>query len=399
MTGCILLFVALLAQDEGLLGLGDADMTVRVGESFTLDISGQLDLEHYAIQEEPPGLLFYENDDGFSTNTRFTMFFDMNVGERFYAFMQARADRGVDPNYFNRNDVRIDELFARYTLYSDEEASVFGQLGKFATPIGNWVARHDSMHNPFVRAPIVYDHVTSIADQVATPSNTALLNRRDIDDKRHVWVSMIWGPVYHAGAMLFGTFGKWDARLALTNAAPSERPPEWDRHRGEPDHFALSGRVGWNPFIGFKVGLSAAQGPYLGGRLERFGIDVKDFDQTLVGIDLEYSIGHLELWSEIYWSRWEIPSAQDGKPASVGWYVEGKYRVSVSLYGCARVGQVFAQDLDGTPWDRTTTRYEAGAGYFIYINLLAKVQYEVNHTNGPQDPRDNVLSVSMTLSF
>lgn len=405
------------AQDDskGFLGLHEADMSIGPADgSWSLLISGILDFEHYEFQEDPPGLLFYKKDDGYTSNPRGTLFFDLNVGERLFAFMQARGDRGFDPNYMGMMDIyhmRIDELFVRYTFHQGEDSSADVQVGKFATPLGNFVPRHDSMKNPFVRAPIAYDHVTTIGDnaigpKTPLPSNQALINRRDIDDLKDRWVTPIWGPVYHHGIMVFGALGKFDARVAWVNAAPSERPLEWDKQRLDFDVYNFSGRIGWNPFIGLRAGLNFSHGPYLSERVEDVGTDQDRFDQTLLGLDLEYSIGHLQLFAEIWWSRWEVPNVTDD-PVAITWYIEGRYKLSgilPGLYVCARVGQIFASEIDrpsggDATWERTSWRAELGAGWFFYVNLLLKAQYEVNHTNGPNDPRDNMASFSLSLSF
>ena len=414
-TLALLLALALQQDDKGFLGLHEADMSIGAADgSWNLLLSGILEFEHYEFQEDPPGLLFYKKDDGYTSNPRATFFGDLTIGERFFGFIQARGDRGFDPNYtgmMHIYDGRIDELFLRYTFHQGENSMAAVQVGKFATPIGNFVPRHDSMKNPFVRQPIVYDHVTTIGDNAIgpkspPPSSQALINRRDIDDLKDRWVTMIWGPVYHHGLMVFGAVGTFDARLAWVNAAPSERPLEWDQQRLDFDVYNFSGRVGWNPFIGFRLGVSASHGPYLSERVEDAGVDQDKFAQTLVGLDLEYAIGHLQLFAEIYGSRWEVPNVDDD-PVAVSWYVEGRYKLSgilPGLYVCARVGQIFANEIDrpsggSATWERTSYRTEIGAGWFVYVNLLLKAEYEINHTNGPNDPRDNMASFSLSLSF
>src|SRR5207244_2360508 len=116
-----------------------------------------------------------------------------------------------------------------------------------------------------------------------------------------------------------------------------------------------------------------------------------------------YSIGHLQMWGEIYRTDWTLPNVQ-GAPAATGWYLESKYAFFPGFSAGVRFGEIFMSRIDDgaggqTPWDRTTWRAEAGVGYFIYVNLLVKAEYEVNHTNGPNDPKDNALSMSVSLSF
>src|SRR5262249_11820785 len=62
--------------------------------TFSAQLSGLLDLEGYYVDQRPPGLLF--EDESFF-NPRLTLFLDAKLGPHFYAFVQARFDRGFDP--------------------------------------------------------------------------------------------------------------------------------------------------------------------------------------------------------------------------------------------------------------------------------------------------------------
>ncbi|MBI3268463.1 MAG: hypothetical protein HYZ53_05530, partial [Planctomycetes bacterium] len=334
--------VAILAADEGeggFLGINEAELRLRNDKgSFDLLVSGILDLEFYGVQDEAPGLLF--TDHSFLTE-RLRLFVDTTVGDHWFFFLQARADRGFDADD-HPVAVRGDEYFARYTLSGDDWSWSF-QLGKFATPLGNFVARHDSMKNPLVRAPLFYDHVTVLGDDQAPANNAALLGRRDIEDKKEEWVPMIWGPVYHAGGMVVGTAGPVELRFAVTNSAPCERPDEWEWGDKDEEHLAYSARFGWRAFPGFTVGANYAVGPYFRGKAERTfgrGQDRNDFDQHLAGLDLEYLIGHWEFWAEVFGSQWDAPNIR-GDLRALGYYVEGKYTLTPRLHVSGRWAQMF----------------------------------------------------------
>ena len=51
-------------------------------------------------------------------NPRLSLFLDARAGKHFYAFVQARADRGFDPRAKVR-DARFDEYLLRYTPFND----------------------------------------------------------------------------------------------------------------------------------------------------------------------------------------------------------------------------------------------------------------------------------------
>jgi hypothetical protein len=100
------------------------------------------------------------------------------LGEQFYSLVQFRADRGFDPGSKLNGDARFDEYLLRWTPWADGRLNV--QAGKFATVFGKWVQRHDSWQNPFVTAPLAYENVTVITDQVAPGTPAAFLGRRSI---------------------------------------------------------------------------------------------------------------------------------------------------------------------------------------------------------------------------
>lgn len=397
----IVLLVCPQDDEDGFLGIRERALNVT-SESVDFTITGIIDLEYYLVDDDPPGLLF-DTDSFF--NPRVTLFAELLLEEDWFFFLQARIDRGFDPNYMDDPQFRADEWFARYTL-GDEDWSLSLQAGRFATPLGNFVPRHTSMQNPLVRAPMVYDHVTTVGDNKAPAGNAAFLKRRDIDDLKHDWVTMIWGPVYHTGAMAFANVGRFDFRFAVTGSAPSERPPEWEHSELDFDTLAYSARVGWNPFIGFKAGLNWAYGPYLRERAERTlppGRDREDYPQRLVGLDLEYSIDHFIFFAEVYWSDWDAPTIS-GDLSAVGYYIEARYKIRPGLFVAARWNQMLFDEIpDGTggdeTWDRNSWRIELGVGYFLYVNLLAKAQVEFNETRGPNDPDDTTASFSLSLAF
>ena len=106
-----------------------------------MHLSGLADLEYYHFQQPPPGLMESDNDS--LVNPRLTLFLDGQFGSSIYVFVQARVDRGFDPNYEGAVDARLDEYALRYTPEGSKGYFNF-QLGKFATVVGNWVSRHQS---------------------------------------------------------------------------------------------------------------------------------------------------------------------------------------------------------------------------------------------------------------
>jgi hypothetical protein len=133
-------------------------------------ISGTLELEGYDHQLPPPGVIDTASRRLFVP--RLSVFVDAQLGSRWYAFAQVRADRGFDPRAAD-GEVRLDEYALRYTPWRNGRLNV--QIGKFATIVGNWAARHGGWVNPFITAPLPYEHLTGIWDTEAIRNSNVLL--------------------------------------------------------------------------------------------------------------------------------------------------------------------------------------------------------------------------------
>src|SRR5438105_11969711 len=148
----LLAFNARVFEIEDLFDRLDSALTFAAfQDNLRTRLSGTIDLEAYHFQQPAPGLIDSKIDNLF--NPRLTLFLDAQFGKQIYFFAQSRLDRGFDPS--NRGaQIRLDEYAVRITPWEDGRFTL--QLGKFATVMGNWVARHLSWDNPFINAPLVY---------------------------------------------------------------------------------------------------------------------------------------------------------------------------------------------------------------------------------------------------
>ncbi len=380
----------------------DDSLHLQTHDGFArVDLSGTLDLEGYYIDQRPPGLLF-DNSDFF--NPRLTVFLDARLGKHLYSLVQARVDKGFDPGS-NSSDARLDEYLLRYTPFDDARVNV--QIGKFATVVGNFVARHDSWNNPFINAPMPYEHVTTSADINVPPSPAAFLKRRDIPDKKANWAPIIWGPVYSSGASVFGTVEKFDYAVEFKNAALSSRPAVWDATDLGWENPTVSARLGCRPNAAWNLGASFSRGAYLqpgAGRVAAFpaGRSIGDFAQTTFGADLSYAWHHWQLWGEVFGSRFEVPNVGDAD--TVAYYLEAKYKFTTQLFGALRWNQQFFGKVpDGkggeATWDRDAWRVDAALGCRLTRHLQGKLQYSFSHQHSSLQQGEQLVAAQVTVKF
>jgi hypothetical protein len=404
--------LVLLAHAAGAIeALDRVDQALRwqtADGSARVALSGRLDVETYWIDQRPPGLVF--GDDGPFANTRLVLLLDAWLGKHLYAFVQARADRGFDPRLVPDGDARADEYLVRWTPLASPALNL--QLGKFATLVGNWVLRHDSWQNPFVTAPLPYERVTTVSDDAAPDSPAAFRARRDLADKKRKWLPVVWGPSYASGASAFGRTDALEYGIEVKNAALGSRPSEWDGTERDWSEPTVSGRIGLRPSPAWAVGVSASTGPYLRHDAERSlrpGDDTADFRETVLAADARWSWRHLELWSEIFAARFEVPFAcrrctpHSEDADSLAWYVEGRYRVTPSLFAALRWNQQVFADVESpggdVASDRDAWRTDMALTYRFDRHVQAKLQYAIGRQTGSVQQGEQLVAAQLTIRF
>ena len=367
---------------------------------YRVDFSGRFDLEGYYIDQRPPGLLFSDED---FANPRLSLFLDARAGKHFYAFVQGRVDRGFDPAG-KTHDARFDEYLLRYTPFNDARLNL--QIGKFATVVGNWVPRHDSWNNPFITAPLPYENVTTVADAAVVPL-PAFLTRQTIPDNKALWLPVLWGPSYASGASLFGTVKKFNYAVEVKNASLSSRPAVWDARDLGWENPTVSGRLGYRPNAAWNLGTSFSHGAYLQPGAKNApafpaGRDIGDFDRTTIAADLSYAWRHWQLWSEVFFSRFEVPNVGDAD--TVAYYIEAKYKITTQLFAAVRWNQQFFGEVPNgaggeTQWDRDAWRMDTALGYRFTRHLQGKLQYSYTHQKGSLQQGEQLVAAQVTLQF
>lgn len=340
-------------------------------------LSGSLDLDAFAYERPPPGVL--NTEAGALLQPRLTLFLDLQAGASWYAFAQARVDRGFDPSDEGLRG-RLDEFALRYTPWQDGRLSV--QAGQFATVIGGWVQRHLPKDNPFVSAPLPYENLTRLSDLIV-PGDARDLTY-PIDNYRYAYNPVIWGPAYTTGVAASGRAGAFEWALELKNAPPFARPSAWSLRRtgfGEP---TWSGRIGWRPNLQWNLGLSVSEGAFLSEDAYVWGrIDRGDYRQALYLFDFSYALHHLELWGEFSHARFSLPGIQSLTTQS--WFLEARYRFSPGFSAAARWNEqqfstITVSAYRRQPWGGPVRRLDLAGTWRLAAHIHFKL--EVNLRQG-----------------
>lgn len=413
MKGSAILRAALLASTACTRAIGgffeEPHILSLLDDRVRARLSGTVDAESYWLERPAPGLLFTPDDHLF--NPRLTLFLDAQLGSRFYAFAQARIDRGFDPAKSDA-ECRLDEYALRFTPATDGRFNI--QLGKFATVIGSWVARHGSWENPFITAPVVYENVTGLWDNQPPSSINTLLRWSfvrpigtpglEYADKL-LRVPVIWGPSYATGAAIAGKWGEIEYAAEFKNQSLSSRPEYWSVDEAQWQHPTVSGRLAYRPNPAWTFGVSASSGSYLSPEAKSSlppGRDLDDYRQRVVGQEIGFAWRHWQVWAEAFQSRFEIPSVAD--VSVFAWYVETKYKFTPQFFGSLRWNEeIFGHVPDplggNIRWGRNLRRLDLAPGYRFSVNTQLKLQFSLQHEESLDDAWSQLIAVQFTVRF
>lgn len=387
----LVLFVLPTKGMEWLDTLDDALSWSMADGTVQTDLSFMSDVETFWLEQPYHGTAGFITDDVY-LHPKLSAFLDMQAGETLNLHLLARWDRGFDTGSVPDGEVRLDEYYLNWKPLADDRLAV--RAGKFATVFGAWVPRHLSWENPFVTAPLAYDDMLPLTDGSAPTSLEAFAARRNVADTPATWVPIIWGPSYATGASVSGRISEFDYAFEIKNAALSSRPESWDAVENNDFRTPVNvtGRIGWRPSAEWALGSSFSHGPWM---IEG------DAKQTTVGIDASYAYAHLQLWSEVIWSRFEVPGIGDVQVTSA--FLEAKYKLSARWWMAARWNQSWNGDIpglrDGLSFDRDAWRLDLAAGFRLSRHAQLKLQYSLADKRGDHPEGQHLLALQCTLRF
>ena len=359
-----------------------------------------MEAEVWHMETPPPGLVIFDEATYFQP--RLVLSLDLMAGEKWFAHVETRWDRGFDAGARDDGDFRVDEAFLRWRPLGDPRLQI--QAGKFATVFGNWVERHEFFDNPFLDAPLPYNRLLGINDRRTDARSASVAARRNQADNKTGWLPVIWGPSYATGASIFGSLGKFDYAMEVKNAALAARPDAWNPWQEYLDHPTVTGRLGWRPSAMWALGVSASRGSYLldeAAPVLPSGSGRNDYPETLIGVDARWAWRQFQVWGEVIGARFETPHT--GDLDALSYYVEGRWKVNPLLWFGARWGQQFFSDLESpggdVGWDRETWRAELALGLKVTRDILLKAQYSHTHERGGGVQGENAIGLGFGVRF
>lgn len=289
------------------------------------------------------------------------------------------------------------------------------QAGRIPPTFGAFGRRLYSNDNPLIGYPLAYQYLISIRGDAipATPDDLLRMRARGWESSFPVGsptprpgVSIVNGFQWDTGVQVRIGNERAQAALAVTNGSLS-RPRVDDDNGGK----QVAGRLQVRPAFGLVIGLSAARGAWLRRSVEALVAPGQDeAAQRTLGVDAEYSRDHWIVRGEVLRSTWDMPGVASPAEAldltaTSGW-LEGRYRLTPRFYVAARADRLTFSRIRGTlfngsptPWDAPVSRIEAGGGWYLQRNLVARAVVQRNWRDAGRQRRRTFVSGQLLFWF
>ena len=287
------------------------------------------------------------------------------------------------------------------------------QAGRIPPVFGAFSRRIYASDRFLIGYPLAYQYLTSLRSDAVPANADDLLFMRGRGWRSSFPVgSRDAGPgvpLVSAFRWDTGVQGRWmndtiEAAASITTGTLS-RP----RVRDDNNSKQLTARLAVRPLVGLVIGTSAARGGWVSKDVPVTN-DHDDLSQVAFGADAEYSRQYWIIRGEVIWSQWRVPFAvvppEGDTVSALGAWVEGKYRVSPRWYVAARADRLGFSTLSGTlfdgaatTWDAPVVRYEAGGGYYLRRNIVARGSVQWNHRDSARASQRTFVSAQVTYWF
>ncbi len=327
-------------------------------------------------------------------------------------------------------------LASAYFLYEVVPSGrLFFEAGKIPAPFGTYLERFRASRGPIIGIPFAYHYGGGIAQDRIPADADDLLSARGTGqfgapayasyESAGGWrgMTMLYAACYDFGAVALGAAGPVEYKLGFINGAPGAPAPGQDSN----DSKTVVGRLGWSPSPAVRLGVSGARGAYLrsdsatspnyvgsdpnsdpgsrrGDGTSQTSTDWDKSNQTLVGIDLEWSEGYWTVWSEAVFDRTESPFVEQDLDR-LSYFIEAHRKLRPGLVAGFRwddmlFGKIEASDGRDVRWDLSRRRLELGVAYDVSRSFTVRGAFQMNHTGfGGFDPSDNLAALQLQARF
>jgi len=354
----------------------------------------------------PEDLGFFNYND-YETSTlrlfRLDLLAELRLARFASVLFEARSDNLAAP--------RVYALYLRVRPWQARELDL--QAGLVPPVFGAFARRRYGADNPLPSLPLAYQYLTTLRDD-AMPANAEQV----VAQRGRGWlVRYPIGEIAPGPGLPLVNGERWDAGIqmrvgvrplslavAVTQGTLSD-PQVTDDNAGK----QLSARLAWTPVPGLVAGASGSSGDFLADSVRAALPDTAQgrHRQQALGLDLEWSAGHLILRGEAVFSRWRLPAVDatriEDPLDALGLFAEARYKLRPGLYVAARVEQLATAELASAfgsrAWDAAVTRLELGFGFAPARHVLLKGSWQHNRRDGGRVRENDLVAAQVLLWF
>jgi hypothetical protein len=255
--------------------------------------------------------------------------------------------------------------------------------------------------NPLVGMPLAWHYRTNLSGS-GTSTAAGLVGASSAPGPG---VPLLYDSCWNIQWELLGEFGIFEYSVALSPGSLSS--PVRSR---DVDGQTFMARFGATLLPGLRLGVSAAEGPYLSPpTLDDDGNppypgDPQDFVQGYFGLDLEFLRGPFAIFAEANSSAWQTPLIDEDLEAASA-FVEVRYDIATQWYVAGRVDGMGFSEIDAgpanggvAPWDEDVFRSEFAIGYRLSREVLLKADWQ-RTTTGESGWTQNLLALQLSAVF
>jgi hypothetical protein len=349
----------------------------------------------------------YFNYNDYETSTLRLLRIDLMAEARLAPALSVLLDARMD----NLAAPRVYALYLRARPWPSRAFDL--QAGLVPPVFGAFARRRYALDNPLPSLPLAYQYLTTVRDDALPASAEELVAQRGRgwlvrypigDDNAAPGRPLVNAERWDAGVQL--RLGVRPLSLALAVAQGTlSRPQVEDQNGGK----QLSGRLAWTPTPAFVLGVSGASGDFVAdaARAELPGGSSESFRQQALGLDLEWSAGHLILRGEAVASRWRLPAVDatriEDPLDALGVYLEARYKLRPGVYVAGRFERLTMTELPSglgeQAWDAPVSRVELGGGFRPARHVLLKASWQHNWRDGGRVRENDLVAAQVLLWY
>ncbi len=357
------------------------------------------------IAPEDPGFFNYTSYEfNALRNFRFSVSAEVRANDYLQVLGEVRVDQG-----------RLFEMYGLFVRVRPWPQRRFDlQAGRIPPTFGAMTRTAYGSGNILIGQPLAYQYLTSIHADAIPANSDDLLRMRGRGWRSNFPVGdpapgpglpLVSTTRWDTGVQAHGMLGLFEWTGAVTTGSLSD-PKVRDNNRGR----QVAGRLVARPHASLQLGASAATGAWLTEALETAvptPAQVTRARQSAFGGDAEFSAGRVLVRGEVIRSAWDMPEVAapliGGAITATSALVEGRYKVAAGFYLAVRGDRIDYTEVRGSrvrnTWDADLWRVEAGGGYSITRNILAKGSWQRNRRNGGRVTHDDLVAAQVLYWF